>query len=211
MKYTIFGESHGPAIGVVLEGVPAGLELNAEEIQRQLDRRAPGKSELSTARKESDLVHIISGFFHDPAHGITPGSASCMTKMQRAGGIGRYILKIHADAIGSTVAVIGFFPKDLTDRCRKRILCHGEIQKSRSCDFHGLNPVLLPVHSLCQCFGNLPRVPAQDTCQLHRCIRRKISVFPASRCLNDNLVCRLVQVKCLLQGLTDRISEFCIR
>ena len=63
MKYTIFGESHGPAIGVVLEGVPAGLELNAEEIQRQLDRRAPGKSELSTARKESDLVHIISGFF----------------------------------------------------------------------------------------------------------------------------------------------------
>ena len=69
MKYTIFGESHGPAIGVVLEGVPAGLELNAEEIQRQLDRRAPGKSELSTARKESDLVHIISGFFEGKTTG----------------------------------------------------------------------------------------------------------------------------------------------
>ena len=62
MKYTIFGESHGPAIGVVLEGVPAGLELNAEEIQRQLDRRAPGKSELSTARKERFSSHNIRLF-----------------------------------------------------------------------------------------------------------------------------------------------------
>ena len=73
MKYTIFGESHGPAIGVVLEGVPAGLELNAEEIQRQLDRRAPGKSELSTARKEADQPHILSGLFQ----GRTTGAPLC--------------------------------------------------------------------------------------------------------------------------------------
>lgn len=63
MKYTIFGESHGPAIGVVLEGVPAGVTLDLEAIQAQLDRRAPGKDPTATARKESDLVNIISGFF----------------------------------------------------------------------------------------------------------------------------------------------------
>ncbi len=63
MKYTIFGESHGPAIGVVLEGVPAGVALDLEAIQAQLDRRAPGKDPTATARKESDLVNIISGFF----------------------------------------------------------------------------------------------------------------------------------------------------
>ena len=73
MKYTIFGESHGPAIGVVLEGVPAGLELNAEEIQRQLDRRAPGKSELSTARKEGDVPEILSGL----ENGKTCGAPLC--------------------------------------------------------------------------------------------------------------------------------------
>ena len=54
MKYTIFGESHGPAIGVVLEGVPAGLELDLEAVRFDLARRAPGKSALSTARKEAD-------------------------------------------------------------------------------------------------------------------------------------------------------------
>ena len=85
MKYTIFGESHGPAIGVVLEGVPAGLELNAEEIQRQLDRRAPGKSELSTARKESDLVHIISGFFE----GKTTGAPLTMVIQKFRPALGR--------------------------------------------------------------------------------------------------------------------------
>ena len=69
MKYTIFGESHGPAIGVVLEGVPAGLELDLEKVQAELDRRAPGKSALSTARKESDLVHVLSGLFEGKTTG----------------------------------------------------------------------------------------------------------------------------------------------
>ena len=63
MKYTIFGESHGPAIGVVLEGVPAGLELDLEAVRFDLARRAPGKSALSTARKEADQPHILSGLF----------------------------------------------------------------------------------------------------------------------------------------------------
>ena len=69
MKYTIFGESHGPAIGVVLEGVPAGLELDLETVRFDLARRAPGKSALSTARKEADQPHILSGLFQSRTTG----------------------------------------------------------------------------------------------------------------------------------------------
>ncbi|MCR5184372.1 MAG: chorismate synthase [Opitutales bacterium] len=64
-----FGESHGPAIGVVIDGVPAQLPLSAEEIQRELDRRRPGQSDLSTARNESDLVEILSGVYEGKTTG----------------------------------------------------------------------------------------------------------------------------------------------
>lgn len=73
MKYSIFGESHGPAIGVVLEGVPAGLELDMTAIQRQLDRRKPGSGPLSTARRETDVPKILSGVFR----GKTTGAPLC--------------------------------------------------------------------------------------------------------------------------------------
>lgn len=73
MKYTIFGESHGPAIGVVLEGVPAGLELDWEAVRFEMARRAPGKNSLSTARKEGDEVQVISGLFE----GKTTGAPLC--------------------------------------------------------------------------------------------------------------------------------------
>ena len=63
MRHMIFGESHGPAIGVVLEGVPAGLELDLEQVQKELDRRKPGQDPTATARKESDLVEVLSGVF----------------------------------------------------------------------------------------------------------------------------------------------------
>lgn len=69
MEYVIFGESHGPAIGVTLTGVPAGLTLDLEAIQRQLDRRAPGKDPTATARKESDVAHILSGVFEGKTTG----------------------------------------------------------------------------------------------------------------------------------------------
>ena len=61
MRYTIFGESHGPAIGVVLSDVPAGLTLDMNFINREMDRRRPGKNALSTQRKEADAVEILSG------------------------------------------------------------------------------------------------------------------------------------------------------
>ena len=73
MKYSIFGESHGPAIGVVLEGVPAGLELDLDAIRFDLGRRAPGKNALSTARKEADEPKILSGVFE----GRTTGAPLC--------------------------------------------------------------------------------------------------------------------------------------
>jgi chorismate synthase len=62
-KVTTFGESHGPALGAVVDGVPAGIELTAERIQRDLDRRRP------TARKEPDHVRILSGVFEDRTTG----------------------------------------------------------------------------------------------------------------------------------------------
>ena len=69
MRHIIFGESHGSAIGVVLEGVPAGLELDMEGIRAQLARRATGKNSLSTARKEADEVQVLSGVFEGKTTG----------------------------------------------------------------------------------------------------------------------------------------------
>ncbi|HCW93069.1 MAG TPA: chorismate synthase, partial [Flexistipes sinusarabici] len=62
-RITTFGESHGPAVGVVLDGCPAGLELHEDDIQKELDRRRPGQSEITTPRDEPDKVEILSGVF----------------------------------------------------------------------------------------------------------------------------------------------------
>ncbi|RNJ80411.1 MAG: chorismate synthase [Nitrosopumilus sp. H8] len=60
---TSFGESHGKSIGAVLDGCPAGLELDEKDIQKMLDQRRPGQSSIATQRKEGDVVEIISGVF----------------------------------------------------------------------------------------------------------------------------------------------------
>ncbi|MFI3313376.1 MAG: chorismate synthase [Eubacteriales bacterium] len=73
MKYTIFGESHGTAIGVVLSDVPSGLILNMEQVATELKRRAPGGNPLSTPRNEKDKVEIMSGLFE----GKTTGTPLC--------------------------------------------------------------------------------------------------------------------------------------
>jgi chorismate synthase len=62
-KVTTWGESHGEAIGVIVDGCPAGLELSEADIQHELDRRKPGVSEITTERKEEDEVKILSGVF----------------------------------------------------------------------------------------------------------------------------------------------------
>jgi chorismate synthase len=68
-RIATFGESHGGAVGVVVDGVPPGLELSEEEIQIQLDRRKPGQSSITTPRSEPDRVHILSGLFEGKATG----------------------------------------------------------------------------------------------------------------------------------------------
>ena len=67
--FTTFGESHGRAIGCVLDGVPAGLEIDENFIQSELDRRRPGKNEFATSRKEADRVEILSGVFEGKSTG----------------------------------------------------------------------------------------------------------------------------------------------
>ncbi len=62
-KITTWGESHGKALGVVIDGCPAGLELNESDIQAYLNRRKPGQSHITTSRKEADEVEILSGIF----------------------------------------------------------------------------------------------------------------------------------------------------
>jgi len=71
---TTFGESHGKAIGCVLDGVPAGLKIDEGFIQSELDRRKPGKNAYATARKEPDIVEILSGVFE----GVSTGTPIAM-------------------------------------------------------------------------------------------------------------------------------------
>ena len=68
-KITNFGESHGKAIGVVIEGCPPLLEISEKDIQIDLNRRAPGQSEITTERKEEDKVEILSGVFNGKTTG----------------------------------------------------------------------------------------------------------------------------------------------
>jgi chorismate synthase len=75
-RVTTFGESHGPAIGCVVDGCPPGLPLTADDIQRDLERRRPGQSRFTTQRKEPDEVKILSGVFaDDTGQEVTTGTA----------------------------------------------------------------------------------------------------------------------------------------
>ncbi len=68
-KITSFGESHGPAIGVVIDGCPSLLEIDLDFIQSQLDKRRPGQSAITTSRNEDDIVEILSGVFEGKSTG----------------------------------------------------------------------------------------------------------------------------------------------
>lgn len=69
LTLTTFGESHGPAMGAVIGGCPAGLPLTVEDIQKHLDRRRPGQSTITTSRSEPDAAQILSGVFEDKTLG----------------------------------------------------------------------------------------------------------------------------------------------
>ena len=82
-KFTTFGESHGKAIGVVIDGVPAGLEIDEKFIQSEMDRRKPGKNKFATQRKEDDEVEILSGVFEGVSTG-TPIAMVIFNKNQKS-------------------------------------------------------------------------------------------------------------------------------
>jgi len=72
-KLTSYGESHGPAIGGIIEGCPAGLKIDIDYIQSELNRRQPGQSHITTQRKESDTVEFLSGIFEGISSGTPIG------------------------------------------------------------------------------------------------------------------------------------------
>ncbi len=98
-RITTWGESHGAALGVVVDGVPAGLPLCVADIQHFLDRRKPGQSSISTPRVESDQVEILSGIFEGRTTG-TPISMLVRNTSQKSGDyseIASYYRPGHAD------------------------------------------------------------------------------------------------------------------
>jgi len=98
-KIMTWGESHGKALGVVIDGCPAGLELCEEDIQKYLNLRKPGQSKYTTPRKEDDTVEILSGVFEGKTTG-TPISLIVFNKSQRSADyseIASYYRPGHAD------------------------------------------------------------------------------------------------------------------
>lgn len=98
-KVTTWGESHGKGVGVIVDGCPAGLELDEQKIQQYLNRRKPGQTRYSTPRKEEDLVEIQSGVFEEKTTG-TPISLVVYNKTQRSkdySEIAGYYRPGHAD------------------------------------------------------------------------------------------------------------------
>lgn len=83
-RLTTFGESHGPAVGVVVDGCPPGLALTEADVQRDLDRRRPGQSRLVTQRAESDAVEFLSGLYDGATTG-TPIAMVVANRDQRSG------------------------------------------------------------------------------------------------------------------------------
>ena len=104
-RVTTFGESHGPGLGVIIDGVPAGVKIDEALVQRDLDRRRPGQSKVSTMRKEPDRVEILSGVFE----GVSTGTGLAMVirntdqRSQDYGRLAELFRPGHAD--------LGFFKK----------------------------------------------------------------------------------------------------
>ena len=102
IQLAIFGESHGPAIGITVDGLPPGLKLDMDFIESEMVRRAPGQSALSTSRKEPDAPEILSGLLD----GVTTGAPLCAVirntnqRSRDYGGLGDLVRPGHSDYTG---------------------------------------------------------------------------------------------------------------
>ena len=96
-RFTTWGESHGPAIGCIVDGCPPNINLKEQDIQIELDKRKPGQSKFTTQRKEDDKVQILSGVFEGKTTG-TPISLIIYNKDMRSKDYGK-ILKINLDLV----------------------------------------------------------------------------------------------------------------
>ena len=102
LKLSLFGESHGPGLGIVIDGLPPGLVLDLTEIGREMARRAPGRNDLSTPRRESDLPEILSGMYSGKTTGA-PLAALIRSRDTRSQDYGEEMDKPrpgHADYTG---------------------------------------------------------------------------------------------------------------
>ena len=72
-RFTSFGESHGKAIGGIIDGCPAGIKINSKEVQKQLNRRKPGASILTSERNEKDKIEFLSGIYNNTTLGTPIG------------------------------------------------------------------------------------------------------------------------------------------
>ena len=82
-RFTTWGESHGPAIGCIVDGCPQNIEIKESDIQKDLNRRKPGQSKYTTQRKEDDKVQILSGVFEGKSTG-TPIALIIYNKDQKS-------------------------------------------------------------------------------------------------------------------------------
>lgn len=82
-KITTFGESHGNALGVIIDGFPSNVEIDLDFVQSELDRRKPGQSKITTQRKEEDVLEVLSGIFENKSTGM-PISIMVKNKDQRS-------------------------------------------------------------------------------------------------------------------------------
>lgn len=109
IKISIFGESHGNAIGINIDGLPSGFEIDMEKVKFEMARRAPGRSSLSTARSEEDLPEILSGYFEGKTTG-TPLCAIIRNKDTRSKDYSKlkdFMRPSHADYSGN-IKYFGF-------------------------------------------------------------------------------------------------------
>ena len=99
LRVSIYGESHGPAIGITIDGLPSGLPLDLDAIAFEMARRAPGRSSLSTQRQEADTPRILSGLYRGRTTG-TPLSATIANTGAHSGDYGEELDLLrpgHAD------------------------------------------------------------------------------------------------------------------